>query len=138
MRRAPRSIPGWKWANRCGDCAELDGEPRTQALLCAEAELQAAIATGSPTAQHYLELGSVRELIGKLPLAIASYSDGLGTGGDDVRLHNQRGWAYVSAGKADLARADFAERCELIQTIRNRTQVSASRGAERPVGRGAQ
>jgi tetratricopeptide (TPR) repeat protein len=87
----------------------LEGTAAAQSLKRAQDELQSAIAEGPPTAEHYRELGAVQQRFGHLPEAIESYTAGLALAADDVRMRNQRAWAYLAAGKSDDARSDFAE-----------------------------
>lgn len=92
---------------------ELEGKTRQQLLLAAAAQLQSALAAGSPTAEMWRQLGTVHELTAKSDDAIACYSKGLGSFADHVPLRVMRGWAYVGMKQYDSARDDFAEAVRL-------------------------
>jgi tetratricopeptide (TPR) repeat protein/tRNA A-37 threonylcarbamoyl transferase component Bud32 len=91
----------------------LEGAAMAQSLARAHEELQAAVAVGPPTAEHYRELGAVQQRLGQLPRAIESYSAGLALAADDIRLRNQCAWAQLAAGQTDNARSDFEEAARL-------------------------
>jgi tetratricopeptide (TPR) repeat protein len=88
---------------------ELDGAARSEALREAAEQLQAAIASDARNTEAFQQFGAVRQLQGKLPAAIESYSQGLKISAENVELRNLRGWAYSGENQSELARADFSE-----------------------------
>jgi tetratricopeptide (TPR) repeat protein len=81
----------------------------TKARIFAQArqELQMAVTRAPVNVALYAELGALEELVGQPKAAIDAYSRVLVISPESVQVRNQRGWAYVSQEKYELALEDF-------------------------------
>jgi tetratricopeptide (TPR) repeat protein len=110
--------------------------------------LQKAAAGGGGPAALYDELGTALELLGKIPAAIAAYTEAI-TRSKEARLLVKRAWAHEKVEDFDRAGADFTAAIQLspdyaeahaglgyIQACRGKIGGAASRPAAEAVLRG--
>ena len=89
--------------------SELPNAAARGALELACRDLEAALASASPTAAAYGDLGAAREAQGNADAAIRAYDRALALQPQDVGIRIDRAWDLQKLNRLSEARADFQE-----------------------------